>query len=137
MISINKPIKDNLRGFELKDNFDIENSMVIFDGQEVAGITYYTPINSEEAIIDEVLIKPSYRHQYFGDSIVKAILNVADKRGVRRMFVNTNKDNKQFFNKVGFIDPDFSDVKSQYSIDENTLIAILPDFFNTACRSKK
>lgn len=137
MISISKPEIDNIKKFELKDNFDIDNSMVIFDGKSVAGITYYSKLNDEEVLLDEVFIMPQYRKQYFGDSIVKAILNVADKRGVKKVFVNTSDEDKIFFNKVGFLDPKELDTEIVYEYNEGTMVALLPDFFNTACRSKK
>ena len=137
MISISKPDIDNVKKFNLKDNFVIENSMVIYDGNSVAGITYYSILNEYEALLDEVFIEPQYRNQYFGDSIVKAILNVADKRGVKRVFINTSHEDKVFFDKVGFLNPNELEIDFEYKYSEDTMVALLPDFFNTACRSKK
>lgn len=137
MISISKPKSSDVKGFKLKEGFDINNMMAIYDGSEVAGITYYENLGEEEALLYDVNIKDGFKGQYYGDSIVKAILNVADKRGIKKMFVNTIEENKEFFVKVGFLRPCDVEVELDYSTNNNTMVALLPEFFNTACRSKK
>ncbi|MFT9496471.1 GNAT family N-acetyltransferase [Anaerosolibacter sp.] len=131
-----------LHGIELQDI--LENTMVAYEGNIPLAAAGYESFGSV-AVLRFVIVHKEHQREYLGDGIVKALLNLADKRGIELMLVDTQHCT-EFFAKVGFQDLD-EDQKSDVNISQiinNNLNAYhklfaakLPDFFLKACRSNK
>jgi amino-acid N-acetyltransferase len=120
--------------------------MIACINDEIVGFVSYTqiPDNKERAILDVLLVKKEYRGQYIGDGLVKAILNLAEKRGIKRVYCIKDEKNSLFFKKVGFTIRTGTDLEfikkyihNHIQSDKRLLIfeAKLPEFFNKPCRS--
>lgn len=70
-----------------------DNSKII----GVAGIEIYRDIG----VLNSVAILPAYRGQQLGSGIVKSVLNFADRRNVKKIYLSTEKE-EAFFKKLGF-----------------------------------
>jgi len=125
-------------------NFDA--SMVIEERGQIYGFGGYKILdyNPDETIgyIDLLVIFKNERLKYFGDSLIKSILNLMDRRHIKKVYILGNEENKKFFKKVRLIevpsDELSQDMLTKMHFDEAKTIfcAELPAFFNTACRSK-
>lgn len=127
---------------------NINDSMVVLDGEKIIGYGSYNTVEIKDkniGIIDTILIRKEFRNQYIGDGLVKALLNLADKKGIIKVYSLSNKEKSLFYKKLGFIE---SEKLDEYLIKEITSRNIplnevkiykvkLPDFFNKACRSSK
>lgn len=131
------------------DNLDTEklkNSMVICDGEKIIGYSSYIKIpNLDIAFVDILVINSEYQGQYMGDGLIKALLNLADKRQIKKVYAIEESNNSSFFKKVGLTKRKFrvsDDIMKYFNkgLAANEIInvfeAILPDFFNKACKSK-
>lgn len=109
--------------------FNCNNMMVIEESKKIYGVSSYRITNSDfdspEAMIDILFIDKNQRLNYFGDSLIKATLNLLDLRGIKKVIVKATEESQGFFKKVKMI-PE----------DDCVFSAKLPDFFDTACRSK-
>lgn len=147
--------KDKKKIFNLLDeekiriaNLDtrrLNNSMVVCNGDKIIGYSSYIEIpNTNIAFIDNLIIKSEYQGQYMGDGLIKSLLNLADKRQLKKIYAIEENNNSFFYKKVGL-------TKRQIKVSEDVLKyignnlediktikvfeAILPDFFNKACKS--
>lgn len=120
----------------------LENTMVVKDGQKVVGLSSYLLVE-DIAYIDILIIDETFRNMKFGDGLLKATLNLIDKRGVARACLFADKATEGFFKSVGmktvcksvYID---HSCYPRYFKDQDVFFeALLPQFFETACRSKK
>ncbi|AOT68118.1 GNAT family N-acetyltransferase [Geosporobacter ferrireducens] len=119
------------------------NSMIAYDsGNPVAaaGFSYA----EKEAVIQYVVVQKRRQREYLGDGIVKALLNFADKKGIKWVYVK-GIDIGHFFSRVGFEEISYDHllatgspfVKNQFNREDIIFTATLPDFFLRACRSNK
>jgi len=123
----------------------LTNSMVIIDGNEYIGFASYKTLDNSEAVINVLFIDEMRRKELLGDGLLKAILNLADKRGVTLMYAISNGETYGFFDKVGLKSTDYDIFKQvnknfpfiDYDKEVKVVSAKLPDFFETACRSKR
>lgn len=78
----------------------IENFMVMeMDGSIVA--TAGLEIYEDVAVLRSVAVAPEYQNQRLGDGVVRAMINFADRRNIRRLYLFTNTA-ESFFKKIGF-----------------------------------
>jgi amino-acid N-acetyltransferase len=134
--------KSHLENIDLQNI--LENSMIAYDGNVPLAAAGYEAFGSI-AVLRFVIVHKDHQREYLGDGIVKALLNLADKRGTQLMLADAY-DNAPFFKKVGFeelSDVQKSDMEIQQVIESNLnsqhmlFAAKLPDFFLKACRSNK
>jgi len=116
-------------GANLNHQLICNNIMVIEESKTIYGLSSYKVINSDfdnpEAEIDILYIDRNQRLNYFGDSLIKATLNLLDLRGIKKVYIESRPEDNGFFEKVK--------LKKE---SENRYSTQLPDFFDTACRSK-
>ncbi|SKC72833.1 GNAT family N-acetyltransferase [Maledivibacter halophilus] len=137
---------------EKVNNFDLHNeilnnSMAVYDGDKILGYSSYKKLsNKNMALIDLLIVKQEYRGQYIGDGLIKAILNLADKRQIKKVYLISHGENSIFYEKAGLIKRKIEDCKEIIKYIGNELgneetvevfQAILPDFFNKACKSSR
>ncbi|MBB6216669.1 amino-acid N-acetyltransferase [Anaerosolibacter carboniphilus] len=122
----------------------IENSMVAYEGSSPLAAAGYEAFGSV-AILRFLIVHRDHQREYLGDGIVKALLNLADRRGIQLMLTDA-LDCAGFLKKVGFeelSEDQKGDIGVQQVIKNNlnpqhTLLAAkLPDFFLKACRFNK
>ncbi len=130
-----------------RNSKDIHNSMIVIEGENIIGYGSYIPIKIEDdciGIIDVILIKNEFRNQYIGDGLIKSLLNLADKKGISKVYALSNKKESLFYKKLGFVKRDKLDealIKETslnnifLEADTEVFEAKLPDFFNKACKS--
>lgn len=109
--------------------FNCDNMMVIEESKKIYGVSSYKLTNNDfdapEATIDILFIDKTQRLNYFGDSLIKATLNLLDLRGIKKAYVKSTDENQEFFQKVSMVRE-----------EDYVFSAKLPEFFDTACRSK-
>ena len=119
------------------------NSMIAYEGRESVAAAGFSDCG-EEAVIQYVVVKKERHGEYLGDGIIKALLNFADKKGIKWVYVKgTEVDH--FFNRVGFKEIPYSSfleigspfVTNQFNKKDIIFSTTLPDFFLRACRSNK
>lgn len=159
MISISVPLEDELsRIKELlrKENIELfnlnsilDNSMVISEDSNIVGYANYILLNEKHSnigLIDKIIIKKEFRNQYLGDGLIKALLNLADSRGINTIYSISSIEESHFYKNVGFTKIDSLDESLISKIKEYTMLiekdsiileAKLPDFFQRACKSKQ
>ncbi|QXM06060.1 GNAT family N-acetyltransferase [Crassaminicella indica] len=139
---IKKLIKESNLDIEEIEDY-IKNCMVAYDNKQPVAAAGFIPIE-DMAIIKFVVVSKNRRREYLGDGIVKAILNLADKMGIKKVFVNTDKE-EQFFIKLGFKEVALEELKKDCSkghiinqLNEKKLLYVaLPDYFLKACKFHK
>ncbi len=84
-------------------------------------------ITDNRAEITSVAILPEFQHKRFGDSLIRALINFADRRNVSLIYVKTDLA-QDFFKKIGFIP--INDQVNEMILDVN-------NFFdnNTCCKN--
>ncbi len=120
-----------------------QNSMIAYDGGDPVAAAGFSDFG-EEAVIQYVVVKKRRQREYLGDGIVKALLNFADKKGIKWVYVK-GTDLHHFFKRVGFEEISYMNffeigsslVTNQFSKEDSIFAATLPDFFLRACRSNK
>ncbi|WZL74932.1 GNAT family N-acetyltransferase [Clostridiaceae bacterium 35-E11] len=130
--------ESNLKADEV-ENY-ISNCMIAYDCNTAVAAAGFIQID-DIAIITFVIVKNTRRREYLGDGIVKALLNLADKRGVTRVFVAEDHC-ALFFKKIGFQEMPLSESKNYFNTIRATDLfrknkifsATLPDFFLKACK---
>lgn len=139
-----KPI---LREAEIEPELMIDRltqSMVIADRKDILGFASYTRAGTV-GFIDCVVIADKGMWPSMGDGLVKALLNMMDLRGIKQVYTYVRKDEVDPYKEIGFTLsernvnalPDELDTPI-YGADGGTLMETkLPDFFQTACRSKR
>lgn len=127
---------------------NLNNSMVVCDGGEVIGYTDYNEIEDESTgVIETLIIKKEFQGQNIGDGLIKALLNLADKRRIKKVYVGANNKNSLFLEKVGLtkrklhvsegvVKHILKGKESRKQEDIEVFEAILPDFFNGACKGR-
>lgn len=121
----------------------ISNCMIAYErGKPLAAAGFFS--EDIDALIEFVVVCKNHHGEYLGDGIIKALLNLADKKGIKRVYVK-GEELYPFFHKVGFEKMDKEAFKGvippviseQLMKAEWVSVAILPDFFMKACRSTK
>lgn len=121
----------------------ISNCMIAYENKMVVATAGYVQVK-DIAIIKFVVVLENRRLEYLGDGIVKALLNVADKNGIKRVFVNTDQE-ALFFKKIGFKEVTMNEVKGYFEnmdisafFNTNKIVQVsLPEYFLKACKSNK
>ncbi|QEK12191.1 GNAT family N-acetyltransferase [Crassaminicella thermophila] len=131
--------------FLKENNFNIDqiekyilNCMIAYDNKIPVAVAGFKQ-KKNVAIIEFVIVTKNRRREYLGDGIVKALLNVADKKGIEKVYVNTDKSNL-FFKKIGFKEvKNYCEYIDDLNMLESNMIlqVTLPDYFFKACKSKK
>lgn len=75
--------------------------MVAFDEDRLVGACSME-INNEEAEINSVFVKEESRSEGIGFALIKSILNVAERRGIKTVAVLDKKEIRSFFVKLKF-----------------------------------
>ncbi|MGB9812283.1 MAG: GNAT family N-acetyltransferase [Thermovenabulum sp.] len=76
------------------------NFMVIEEDEKVIG-TGGLEIYGEYAVLRSVAVLPEFRNQGLGDGLVRSLINLADRLGVKTIYLFTEKA-MGFFEKIGF-----------------------------------
>ncbi|AEE91496.1 GCN5-related N-acetyltransferase [Tepidanaerobacter acetatoxydans Re1] len=58
-------------------------------------------IYGDIAILKLVCVLPKYQNQGFGDGLVRALINYADRRNVKKMYI-VHKEKVEYFKRFGF-----------------------------------
>lgn len=138
----------NLLASEKVDNADLhmqklDNSMAVFDGNKIIGYSSYVELSKKNtAFIDLLIIKKEYQGQHIGDGLIKSLLNLADNRLIQKVYVIADSESSLFYKKVGLTKRELIACKDIIEYietdleDKEVFEAILPDFFNKACKSR-
>lgn len=120
----------------------IDNFMVAEEGNIVIA-TGGLEIYGDVAILRSLAVLPEFQGRGIGDGLVRALINFAERRGVKKIFLYT-RSAKPFFEKIGFlaVDSEELDKKSIKSlqVDQCANSSVLMkldvnDFFkNIKCR---
>ncbi len=122
----------------------ISNCMIALDNRTPIAAAGFIK-NKNIALIQFVAVKKTRQREYVGDGILKALLNFAETKGIRDVFVIAKKELASFFRKVGFKEASPNQINiavEGFRIcpkEENDrwLHVALPDFFKNACRAKQ
>lgn len=95
-------IKEILLKVDLSTDIDdyIDNFMVMETDESIvatAGLEIY----QDTAVLRSVAVLPEFQHQSLGDGLVRAMINFADRRNIRKLFLFTQTAGG-FFEKIGF-----------------------------------
>lgn len=127
------------------DDKTLHNSMVVSDDGKIIGYSYFKEIPEENTVVMKLLIiKEEFRGQYIGDGLIKSVLNLADRRQIKKFYVPSTNENSMFYKRVGLTKRELNKshivgdhIESDSSKDTIEVFeALLPDFFNKACKSK-
>ncbi|MCT4604946.1 MAG: GNAT family N-acetyltransferase [Marinisporobacter sp.] len=137
---IEKLIEESHLKIEAIEDY-ITNCMIAYDNKEAVATAGFIKIE-DIAILKFVVVSKNRRREYLGDGIVKATLNLADKKGVKKVFVNIDQE-EIFFEKLRFEEVPLNEVRTCYEpintlneLDGNRIgRVILPDYFLKACKS--
>lgn len=121
----------------------ILNSMIAYDGEEAVAAAGFS-VDGNSAVIQYVVVRKRRQKEYLGDGILKALLNFADKKGIKRVYVKGTAI-PHFFQSVGFEEVSYENIMeaepdsviNHFSKEDSIFTAKLPDFFLKACRSNK
>jgi len=126
---------------ELND-WDENKSLVVYDNERLIGFASYLDLNDTVGVLNNFFVDKEYTKKSIGDGLIKALLNLAEKNGIRRLYVPSPLELSLFFNKVGltkisFPDDDIAEKLSRYISTKDILyVADLPDFFlNRKCNN--
>tara|TARA_X000001036_G_scaffold433397_1_gene470943 strand:+ start:1418 stop:1822 length:405 start_codon:yes stop_codon:yes gene_type:complete len=59
-------------------------------------------VNRKVGLIEDVAVLPSYKGKGIGLKLINHLLNIAKKRKVYKVILNSNKKNESFYHKAGF-----------------------------------
>lgn len=139
-------IKDILTKYDyiLSENLTelkYENTMILVERGKIYGVSSYTSFG-DIAQINVLYIDEDKRRLKFGDSLIKATLNLIDKRDIKRAYITMNSEFEDFLKSASLIktqeDESNDDLKNLVNSEGDDKVlyhADLPEFFNTACRS--
>lgn len=118
----------------------VENLMVIDDNGSIQGFSSFISKN-EDATLDLLIVEKSHRGMKLGDGLFKATLNLMEINGIKSVDVLSVQESNGFFEKLDLKAYGEKNVKVVLPYDESMIDKVyftsLPDFFNTACHSKK
>ena len=139
---IQNVLNDEVASYRINYN----TSMVIEERGTIYGFGGYRLIDHDPdnitALIDILVIKEEHRLNYFGDSLIKSILNLIDRRSIKKAYIVSDEQCKKFYQKVKMTEVDPEELELDilnligYESGKVIFLAELPEFFNTACRSK-
>lgn len=123
------------------DVFNAENSMIVAERDQILGISSYIS-NEDIGIIKVLYIDENSRRINLGDGLIKATLNLMDHRGIALAYIGMGKEFESFLESASLIkvEDDEEMVMIKGLIDSNDIViykAVLPDYFNTSCKSSK
>jgi amino-acid N-acetyltransferase len=82
-------------------------------------------ITENRSEITSIAVLPEFQHKGFGDGLLRALINFADRRSVKLINVKTNCA-KGFFKKIGFVTV----------AQNNEMVLDVDEFFkNTHCKN--
>ncbi len=134
--------KNDMDGNLVIDRLD--QSMVLMDRQLVLGFGSFTR-QDQLAFLDTLVLSDQRLWKSMGDGLVKAMLNMMDLRGVKEVYVLASPSTQGHYEDIGFVGSDMVPDKLKglvdmpvYAKDQTIMMETrLPEFFDTACRSKK
>jgi len=119
------------------ENLNLDNCMVAeYDGTiiGVGGLEMYHPV----AFLNILSIHPRFQKQGYGDGLVRAIINFADRRSIKKIYVLSDKNTSGFFRKIGFVpmerinyDITCQQCRTMSNPSEKLLEMDIEKFFNT------
>lgn len=120
----------------------LHSSMVLEIDGALYGFAAFKLLTDTTALLMTVQIAPSHRGQQLGDGLIKALLNTAELRGITAVFSRdcAAEGKPSLMDAVGFKRLDdgerlaFTEIEGMPGI---THIAHLPEYFKTACKSKR
>lgn len=141
-----KEIKKVLDKYDeiLAENLDIfkaENSMIVAERDQILGISSYIA-NEDTGIIKVLFIDETNRRMNLGDGLIKSTLNLMDHRGIAVAYIGLNKEFEPFLASASLVkvedDAEIEMLKEMMGSNDVVIYkAILPDYFNTSCKSSK
>ncbi len=138
--SINKLIENNDLS-KIYIEGCISNCMVVYDQKKMIGAAGFIKKDTY-ALITFIVVDKKRRREYIGSGLVKALLNLADNYGVKKVVSNFGEE---FLLKLDFVYTSQSDKKKYCEIFESKDInlkdsmveVILPDYFLKGCNCSK
>ena len=138
VIHIEKILTENNLKIENVQRY-ISTCMAVYDQEQIIGAAGFIQKESF-ALIKFIVVKRDRRLEYIGDGLLKALLNLANIRGVTKAIL---ADGGLFFKKLGFktvLQDDavqYREIFTEEGINPGVpLIEVtLPDFFSRACKS--
>lgn len=116
-------IKENDLPLEIDMNIMI-NSLIVEENNSIIGFANYV-INKGICEIENIFVQPESRRKKIGDGLIRALLNLADKRKISEVYMKVEESHIDFINYVGLD-----------KVSETTYKVTLPEFFERPCRSK-
>jgi len=107
----------------------LHHSMLLEIDEVVLGFAAFRMLDDHSTELISLIVDQDHRSLGYGDGLLKAMLNMADLRGIK--FVYTTCHEHSFLEHLGF------KPANDVSLPEYTLKVILPDYFSTVCKSKK
>lgn len=121
MIVIRKAVPND--GYKIKEilqrtgfsssysNNNIENTMVIETEDLIVGCGGLD-IVGDVAILKYLTILPEYRGQSLGDGLTRALVNYADRRNIKKLYLFSNKP-MDYFKRFGFENIRLEDIQEK------------------------
>ncbi|MCK8058815.1 MULTISPECIES: GNAT family N-acetyltransferase [unclassified Fusibacter] len=118
----------------------MHNATILVIDNKVCGYATYKMTDDETAELKALLIDKDVRAKQYGDGLIKALLNNMEQRGITKVYASSEAAPVSFLEHVGF-DPVSLEISSpEQALEKDasfTHVAKLPEFFDTACKSKR
>lgn len=120
----------------------LHNSMLLKVDDLLCGFAGYRMLTETTAMLEYVYITLEQRGNGYGDGLIKALLNTAENRGVKIIFSSDcfNESKESLMESVGFSPINEGErlaLSELINHPQLTHIAHLPEYFLTACKSKR
>lgn len=120
----------------------IHSSMILEIDEVICGFTAFKLLTDTTARLVTLHIAPDHRGKQLGDGLVKALLNMADLRGITAVFAEDcqSGDQLSFMTAIGLKrlnDGERLAFTEVGPYPELEFVAHLPEYFLTACKSKR
>lgn len=140
LLEIKKLLKEN--HLDTKEIEETTHYMIAYDDKKTVAAAGFTDVD-HRAILNFVVVKKDRQREYLGEGIVKATLNLIDKRNITSVLVVTDEQSL-FFERIGFKTLDMERTQDLKEIipdkslkGHKVLEVLLPDYFQNPCKSKR
>lgn len=104
-------------------------SMILRINDRISGLVAYRIIEEEACQLTFLYVDPQVRLQAYGDTLVRSLMNLLDRRGFKALYAKKEELLSPFYEKFGFED-DQKD-SSRY------VIPSIDAFFKKPCKGNK
>lgn len=79
-------------------------TMLLRINDQLSGYIVYRFLDNNSCIIDDVFVLPEVRGKYFGDTLVRSLMNLLSRRGFDGVVSEKNKPFSNFLLHIGFLE---------------------------------